>query len=188
MVHPRLTTVIAPAGAPARPRVASRDDRERLIMIDVDALLRVQAETYRAGGSLAAAWPPESAMDAGELASFLEKHRYCVLATAEQDHPIAWPTLFTFLGAAFWFASTDGVRLGNARPTRWGSLVIIEGEPGEHHALAADGPLTVTEHPWGQLRDVWHERHGLDEEWSGLWLQLTPRRLYSFTADNTDAR
>ena len=60
-------------------------------MIDVDALVGLQEASFaRAGGGLRSSWPRESAMDAEELRSFLDAHRYCILATAtSQAHPVA---------------------------------------------------------------------------------------------------
>ena len=62
-------------------------------MIDVDALIRLQEASFaRAKDGLRSSWPRESGMDAAQLRSFLDGHRYCVLATtAAQLHPVARP-------------------------------------------------------------------------------------------------
>jgi Pyridoxamine 5'-phosphate oxidase len=121
-------------------------------------------------------------MDAAELRAFLERSRYGVLATADSDRPIAWPALFTVVGASFWFASVEGVRPDGIRRTRWASLVVINGEPGEHGAVAADGELTIIEQPPARVLEAWRERHGHGENRSGIFLELAPRRVLSFIA------
>jgi hypothetical protein len=148
---------------------------------DVDALLRIQDQAHRAGGSLARSWPPRTAMDAAELGDFLERSRYGVLAIADGDHPIAGPALFTVIGASFWFASVERVRPDHVLRTRWASLVVIDGEPGEHRAVAADGALTIIDQPPARRLGAWRERHGRGEDCSGMFLS-SRRGAYSLSS------
>ena len=62
-------------------------------MIDLEALIRLQEASFaRAQGGLRSSWPRDSGMDAEQLRSFLDGHRYCVLATTNaQLHPVARP-------------------------------------------------------------------------------------------------
>ena len=114
-------------------------------MPDVEPLIRVQEESYvRADSGLRGSWPSESAMDAGELATILDEHCYCVLATATpQGRAQARPVAFTVFAGAFWFATVTGARLRNIERNPWASVVVAEGEGDSHRAVAADGPVRV---------------------------------------------
>jgi hypothetical protein len=153
-------------------------------VIDVQALIRVQEESYaRAGRSLASSWPRASAMDGEQLCSFLEERRYCVLATTDaHGRAIARPVAFTVLGGSFWFATVAGARLGNIERTPWASVVIEDSDGGEHRAVAVDGPAVITRHPPEELLEVWYERHGPPAEWAAAWFEVRPRRLFSYVA------
>lgn len=153
-------------------------------VINVQALIRVQEESYaRAGWSLASSWPRESAMDGKQLSSFLEERRYCVLATTDgHGRAIARPVAFTVVGGSFWFATVAGARLSNIERTPWASVVIEDSDGGEHRAVAVDGPATITRHPSKQLLEGWYERHGTRAEWAAAWFEVRPRRLVSYMA------
>ena len=155
-------------------------------MIDVEALDRLQEASFaRDGGGLRSSWPRESGMDSEELRSFLDAHRYCVLATASsQSHPVARPVAFTVIGASFWFASVAGARLRNLERTPWASVVVSEGDAGEHRAVAADGPVTIIREASEQLLAVWEARHGSRAEWAAAWFEVQPTRLISYSAKN----
>jgi Pyridoxamine 5'-phosphate oxidase len=86
-------------------------------------LIRLQDTSYgSADRALHGSWPPESAMDAEELSSFLDAHRYCILATTTpKGRAQARPVGFTVFDGAFWFATVDGGRLLVAWEERHGS-------------------------------------------------------------------
>jgi nitroimidazol reductase NimA-like FMN-containing flavoprotein (pyridoxamine 5'-phosphate oxidase superfamily) len=155
-------------------------------MIDVEALGRLQEASFaRAEGGLRSSWPRESGMDAEALRSFLDAHRYCVLATASsQRHPAARPVAFTVIGASFWFATVAGARLRNLERTPWASVVVAEGDGGEHRAVAADGPVTITREVSEELLAVWEARHGSRADWAAAWFEIQPTRLISYSATN----
>lgn len=153
-------------------------------MICVEALVRLQEASFaRAEAGLRGSWPRDAAMDAEELRSFLDTHRYCVLATAaSQGHPVARPVSFTVVGASFWFATVAGGRLRNLERTPWASIVVADGDPGDHRAVAADGPATVTDNPSEELLAVWDARHGSRAEWAAAWFEIKPTRLISYSS------
>jgi nitroimidazol reductase NimA-like FMN-containing flavoprotein (pyridoxamine 5'-phosphate oxidase superfamily) len=155
-------------------------------MIDVDALIRLQEASFaRAQDGLRSSWPRESGMDAAQLRSFLDGHRYCVLATTTaQLHPVARPVAFTVIGASFWFATVAGPRLRNLERTPWASIVVAEGDAGEHRAVAVDGSATITRQPSEQLLAGWEARHGSRAEWAAAWFEIQPARLISYSAKN----
>ena len=113
-------------------------------MIDVDALARLQEASFaRAEGGLRSSWPRESGMDAEQLRSFLERHRYAVLATTSaQRRPVARPVAFTVLGASFWCATVAGARLRNLEQTPWAPRMPSEYLPGHIYFVqgSLDGP------------------------------------------------
>ena len=154
-------------------------------MIDLEALIQLQDESYkRVGSGLASSWPPESAMDATELGSFLEQRHYCVLATSDRaGRPVARPVAFTALGTSFWFATVRGARLRNLERTPWVSVVIEDGDSGSHRAVALDGPVIIVNPPPPHLLKAWEQRHGSRAEWAAAWFELRPSRLLSYTAN-----
>lgn len=155
-------------------------------MIDVDALIRLQEASFaRAQAGLRSSWPIDSGMDAAQLRSFLDGHRYCVLATTTaQGHPAARPVAFTIIGTSFWFATVAGARLRNIERTPWASVVIAEGDGDEHRAVAVDGPATTVRKPSEQLMAAWEARHGSRPEWAAAWFEIQPARLISYSAKN----
>ncbi|MGO9959650.1 MAG: pyridoxamine 5'-phosphate oxidase family protein [Solirubrobacteraceae bacterium] len=155
-------------------------------MVDVEALIRLQDASFaRAEDGLRSSWPRESGMDAEQLRSFLETHRYCVLATTTaQAHAVARPVAFTVIGASFWFATVAGPRLRNLERTPWASVVVAEGDAGEHRAVAVDGPATITRQPPEQLLAAWEARHGSRADWAAAWFVIQPARVISYSAPN----
>lgn len=153
-------------------------------MLDIDALIRIQENSYqRAGSSVARSWPQESVMGADQLRSFLEGRRYCVLATTNrQGHAVARPVAFTVLGASFWFATVTGARLRNLERLPWVSTVIEDGDGDSHRAVAVDGPVTVSGAAPEPLLDAWAARHGSRAAWAAAWFELRPERLLSYAA------
>ncbi len=161
-------------------------------MIDVEPLLAVQRASYAAAGEgVRASWPERQALDAREMASLLDRHRYCVLATARADgRPHAAPVAFVVAGGAFWVATVAGPRLRNLRATPWASLVVMEGQSDDgdggqpHRALTAEGPVTLheVEAAYASFRDPWLARHGHPPDWAKAFAELLPERLFSYGA------
>ena len=155
-------------------------------MIDIEALVRLQEASFaRAQGGLRGSWPRDSGMDAEQLRSFLDGHRYCVLATTTaKPHPVARPVAFTVIGASFWFATVAGPRLRNLERTPWASIVVTEGDAGEHRAVAVDGSVTIIRQPSEELLATWEARHGSRADWAAAWFEIQPSRLISYSAKN----
>jgi nitroimidazol reductase NimA-like FMN-containing flavoprotein (pyridoxamine 5'-phosphate oxidase superfamily) len=151
-------------------------------VIDAEGLVRIQQASYeRAGSGLRGAWPPESAMDASQLASFLVERRFCVLATTTpKGRPQARPVGFTVFGTSFWVATVAGGRLRNVEQTPWVSLVVAEGDRGSHSAVVVDGPVAVVERLPEELLAAWEDRHGSRADWAAAWLEVQPARLFSY--------
>ena len=163
--------------------------------MDLDGLLSVQRASYRsATRGLRESWPEADALGRRELGDFLERHRYCVLATARPDgRASAAPVAFVVHDGCFWFATAAGLRLRNLNAQPWASLVVMEGnadagETGQPHvALTAEGPVTL--HPvdaWRAFEGEWLRRHSDPPVWAGALAELHPERIFSHTAGRRD--
>jgi nitroimidazol reductase NimA-like FMN-containing flavoprotein (pyridoxamine 5'-phosphate oxidase superfamily) len=143
---------------------------------------------------LRSSWPERLALDSDGLRDLLARRRYAVLATGRPDgRPHAAPIAFLVFGGSFWFGTVEGVRLRNVRERPWGSLVVMEGEADEgeegepHRALTVEGPVTVHEGlrfdtAWARLQDRWLVRFGHAPDWAVAFIELVPRRVYSYAA------
>jgi predicted nuclease with RNAse H fold/nitroimidazol reductase NimA-like FMN-containing flavoprotein (pyridoxamine 5'-phosphate oxidase superfamily) len=149
-----------------------------------DELAALQvASLARADRALRTSWPAERSMDALELGAFLDERRYCVLATATaRGRAQARPVGFTFFADAFWIATVAGGRLRNLQREPWASLVVSEGEEDSHQAVAVDGDVTIHDQPPEDLLAFWERRFGSRPDWASAWLELRPRRLFSYSA------
>jgi Pyridoxamine 5'-phosphate oxidase len=163
--------------------------------MDVDGLFAVQRSSYRsATRALRASWPEADALGQREMGDFLERHRYCVLATARTDgRASAAPVAFIVQDGCFWFATAPGLRLRNLNVQPWASLVVMEGnadvgESGQPHvALTAEGPVTL--HPvdaWRAFEEEWRRRHSDPPVWAAALAQLRPERVFSHAARRRD--
>jgi general stress protein 26 len=120
-------------------------------------------------------------MTADELAAFLERNDYGVLATVTPDgRPQAAPIAYFVLDGSFWIGTVEGARLRNLRANPNASLVISEGGRRTHSALRADGPVAIHTGPdLESLRAGWKQRHGGDASWASAFLELRPRTLFT---------
>ena len=152
-------------------------------MIDeAQRLVDLQARSYElAGTALRSSWPQEDAMTAEELAGFLARNDYAVLATVTPSgRPRAAPIAYFVRDGAFWIGTIEGARLRNLRANPHASLVITEGGRGTHSALRADGAAEIhTGDAVPPLREAWAERHEGDAAWASAFIELRPRTLFS---------
>jgi hypothetical protein len=155
-------------------------------VIDVAPLVELQRRSYTAATEgLRGAWPERDALDAAQMSALLERHRYCVLATARADgRPHAAPVAFVVVDGAFWFATVAGLRLRNLRATPWASLVVMEGGADgiPHVALTVEGPVELhdVEGVFAPLADEWLRRHERAPGWAVAIGELRPARLFSY--------
>jgi general stress protein 26 len=143
----------------------------------------IQRASYaRASKSVHASWPPGSAMDATQIARFLDQHRYAVVASTRPDgRPQAAPLAFFIRDGSFWFASVAGQRLRNLRHVSYLAVVISEGDGGDHELLTAEGAAIL--HPvTAELAACWATRHDEEPSWATTMIQVTPERLFSYIA------
>ncbi|MGZ4414204.1 MAG: pyridoxamine 5'-phosphate oxidase family protein [Gaiellaceae bacterium] len=160
--------------------------------MSVDDLLAVQRSSYAGAtpGFRDALWPEAEALGRDELATLLDRHRYCVLATARADgRAHAAPVAFVVHDGAFWFATFVGLRLRNLRARPWASLVVMEGdadvgEVGDPHiALTAEGPVKLHAiDDWRLFEAEWLRRHTDPPTWAAALAELRPERLFTHAA------
>lgn len=159
--------------------------------MDVSGLVEVQRRSY-AGAShrMRGAWPEADALSEEEMAAFLDRHRYCVLATARPDgRAHAVPVGFIVHHGAFWFATVEGLRLRNVTAHGWAALTVMEGdadvgEQGQPHvALTAEGDVGIHDPDrWKTFEREWLHRHTDPPTWAAAILELRPARLFSHAA------
>jgi putative heme iron utilization protein len=146
------------------------------------AFVELQARSYeRAGHAITSSWPEEDAMTAEELAAFLERNDYAVLATVTPDRRAqAAPIAYFVRDGSFWIGTIAGARLRNLRANPHAALVIAEGRRNTHSALRAEGGVALHEgDAIDRLRPSWQERHGSDASWASAFIQLRPRTLFT---------
>jgi len=159
--------------------------------VSIDRLLSIQRSSY-AGATprFREGWPEADALQHDELAALLDRHPYCVLATARADgRAHAAPVAFVIHDGAFWFATVAGLRLRNLKAQPWAALVIMEGDAGvgevgqPHVALTVEGPVVL--HPiddWHLFETEWLRRHTDPPTWAVALAELCPERLFSHAA------
>jgi Pyridoxamine 5'-phosphate oxidase len=116
------------------------------LRVNVDRLLSVQRSSFEAATS-SGGWPEADALGRDELVALIERHRYCVLATARADgRAHATPVAYIVHNGVFWFATVAGLKLRNLKAHPWACIVAMEGEADvgevgqQHVALTAEGP------------------------------------------------
>jgi hypothetical protein len=147
-------------------------------------LADIQDASYvPADRALLTSWPRDRMMPAEALDQFLADRRYCVLATTSKNgHPQARPVGFAVVDEVIWFATVSGGRLRNLERVPWTSMVVSEGEGDTHRAFAADGPVKIHEHAPHKVVVAWEARFGSRGEWAAAWVELHPKRVFSYAA------
>ena len=159
--------------------------------MSADDLLAIQRSSYAvATPGFRAGWPDNQALGRDELVAFLDRNRYCVLATSRADgRAHAAPVAFVVHGGAFWFATVAGLRLRNLIARPWASLVVMEGDAdvGEvgrpHIALTAEGSVTLHAiDQWRSFETEWRVRHTDPPTWAAALAELRSERLFTYAA------
>jgi PPOX class probable F420-dependent enzyme len=153
-------------------------------------LFELQRRSYeRAGPAVLGSWPPEQAMSDEQLERYLDRRRFCVLATTTPSGaPQARPVAFVRLDGTLWFATVAGARLRNVRADPRVSVVVAEGDREEHAMILVEGTVEVHEDETARERvaAAWREQQGGTPDWAAAFLELRPTRVYSYVA--ADAR
>jgi predicted pyridoxine 5'-phosphate oxidase superfamily flavin-nucleotide-binding protein len=142
----------------------------------------LQERTFaRATAATAGSYPPEQRLSAAQLASYLDRRAFAVVGSTRADgRPHAAMSGYIRRDATFWLPTVaDSVRERNLRATPWLTLVIAEGDRGEHIMVLVEGPAEVVE-PTEVPADV---RAAATGDWVSAWIRLTAERLLSYAAD-----
>jgi hypothetical protein len=146
----------------------------------------LQAQTFaRATAATAASYPPEHRMSGSQLAEYLDRRCFAVVASTRPDgRPHAAISGYVRQGTTFWLPTVGGsVRARNVRGHPWITLVVTEGDRGEHVAVIVEGPASVVP-PEVVPPTV---RAAVSGRWARAWLRLDAERLLSYAGPGTAA-
>jgi hypothetical protein len=144
----------------------------------------LQNQTFaRATAATAASYPQERRLTAEQLASYLDRRAFAVVGSTRADgRPHAAMSAYVRRGATFWLPTVaDSVRERNLRGAPWLTMVIAEGDHGEHIAVLIEGPAEVA----GPSRVPVDVRAAVTGDWVSAWICLTAERLLSYAAEGT---
>ena len=143
----------------------------------------LQAETF-AGATTATAssYPPERRLTAAQLASYLDRRAFAVVGSTRADgRPHAAMSSYIRRDTTFWLPTVAGsVRERNLRATPWLTMVITEGDRGEHVVVILEGPAELIA-PAEVPGDVRSAARG---DWVNAWIRLKAERLLSYAAES----
>jgi general stress protein 26 len=148
-----------------------------------ELLARRQDETFaHATVATASSFPPERRLTAAQLAGYLDRRAFAVVGSTRADgRPHAAISSYIRRDSTFWLPTVAGsVRERNLRGTAWLTMVIAEGDRGEHIVVIIEGPAEVIE-PAEVPGDV---RAAVTGDWVNAWIRLTAERLLSYAAES----
>ena len=144
----------------------------------------LQDRTFaRATAATAGSYPPAQRLSAAQLASYLDRRAFAVVGSTRADgRPHAAMSVYIRREATFWLPTVAGsVRERNLRAAPWLTMVIAEGDHGDHIMVLIEGPAEVVA-PTEVPADV---RAAATGDWVSAWICLTAERLLSYAADGT---
>lgn len=102
-------------------------------------------------------------------------------STRADGRPHAAMSSYIRRDVTFWLPTMAGsIRERNLRGTPWLTMVIAEGDRGEHIAVIVEGPaeITVPAKVPGEVRAA------VTGDWVNAWIRLKAERLLSYAAEN----
>jgi hypothetical protein len=135
----------------------------------------------RATAATVSPYPPERRLTAAQLARYLDRRAFAVVGSTRADgRPHAALSSYVRRDATFWLPTAAGsVRERNLRGTPWLTMVIAEGDHGEHIVVIVEGPAEVIATA-GVAADV---RSAVPGDWVDAWIRLAAGRLMSYAAE-----
>ncbi|MDQ2873466.1 MAG: pyridoxamine 5'-phosphate oxidase family protein [Actinomycetota bacterium] len=143
------------------------------------ALAALQDRTFaRATRATAAAYPPDQRLTGVQLGRYLDRRTFAVVGSTRPDgRPHAAISSYVRRETAFWLPTVTGsVRERNIRAQPRVTLVVTEGDRGEHVVVIAEGPAVAVA-PAEVPADV---RSAAGGNWAGAWLRVQADRLLSY--------
>ena len=144
-----------------------------------DALAALQEQTFaRSTPATTSAFPPERRLTGAQLARFLDRHVFAVVGSARPDgRPHAAMSGYVRRETDFWLPTVRGsVRERNVRSQPWVTLVVTEGEHGEHVVVLVEGTAVMVD-PAEVPADV---RSASEGDWVSAWIRVRAGRLLSY--------
>lgn len=146
-----------------------------------ESLDAVQSATFAAATpATVASYPAECRLTGQQLAAYLDRRAFAVISSTRPDgRPHATVISYQRQDTTFWLPTVTGsVRERNVRAHPWVSLVVTEGDRGEHVVVIVEGPAEVVP-PSGVPGPVWDQVSG---DWVGTWIRLRADRVLSYAA------
>ena len=153
----------------------------------MESLAEIQERTFaRATASTKGSYPPEDRLAEDELRTFLRRRAFAVVTSTRPDgRPHAAISSFACAGTTFWLPTGAGtVRERNIAGQPWVSLVITDGDRGEHVCVIAEGPAEIV----SAAEVPPQARADAAGQWAERWIRLRTERLLSYASDQTRAR
>jgi nitroimidazol reductase NimA-like FMN-containing flavoprotein (pyridoxamine 5'-phosphate oxidase superfamily) len=138
-----------------------------------------------AGDATRTAYPASNRMSGLQIADYLARRRYLVLATARPDgRPHAAMSSYVLSGRVFWLPTDAGTaRVRNLEANPRASIVVTEGEESHHVVVLAEGSTEVVgDEEASEGRSAWRVRFGRHPEWASSWITVAPDKLFSYAA------
>jgi hypothetical protein len=148
-----------------------------------ELLGRLQTETFaRATPATTSSYPPARRLTAAQLASYLDRRAFAVVGSTRADgRPHAAMSSYIRRDTTFWLPTVAGsVRERNLRGAPWLTMVVTEGDRGDHVVVILEGPAEIIA-PAEVPDDVRSAARG---GWVNAWIRLTAERLLSYAADS----
>ena len=141
----------------------------------------LQDQTFaRATAATASSYPPERRLTAAQLAGYLDRRAFAVVGSARPDgRPHAAMSSYIRRDLTFWLPTVAGsVRERNLRGTPWLTMVITEGDRGEHIVVIVEGSAEVI----AAAEVAADVRAAVPGDWVNAWIRLAAERLMSCAA------
>jgi general stress protein 26 len=148
-----------------------------------ELLGRLQTETFaRATMATTSSYPPERRLTAAQLASYLDRRAFAIVGSTRADgRPHAAMSSYLRRDSTFWLPTVAGsVRERNLRGTPWLTMVITEGDRGEHVVVILEGPAEVIAS--AEVPD--DVRSGAQGDWVNAWIRLKAERVLSYATES----
>ncbi|MGH2818676.1 MAG: pyridoxamine 5'-phosphate oxidase family protein [Actinomycetota bacterium] len=138
-----------------------------------------------AGDATRTAYPASNRMSGLQIAAYLARRKYLVLATARPDgRPHAAMSSYVLAERSFWLPTDTGTaRVRNLETNPRASVVVTEGEESHHIVVLAEGSAElVGGHEASDGSSAWRAKFGRHPEWANSWISIVPDKLFSYAA------
>lgn len=142
---------------------------------------RLQEQTFaRATRATVGAYPADRRLTGEQLADYLDRRVFAVISSTRPDgRPHAAMSSYVRRDGTFWLPTGAGsVRERNVRVHPWLSMVVTEGDRGQHVFVRVEGPASIVTSA-GVPPDV---RAAVPGKWVSCWIRLDGQSVLSYAA------